>query len=247
MGKVRSFRRIAGLILITTMLVSGLLKIGPFSHTSAFPQAFSLFRQALDGKLSTTPTAATGWVPIQGSKSGLITRQCTPIRVVVNTTLAPTGALEDVKRALANLTAATGVTWEFAGTTTEAPSLSRLPSDPILIAWEHGGAVDSNGNLLVAVGEAGRSGPIRSADGLHWSSGISILNIDQDSNYTPGFGIGRTRGALLLHELGHVAGLGHIEDPASIMTPYSQVLSHTPAYDPGSLQGLRAIFAGCQK
>ena len=241
----RSLRKVAGLMMLTTMLVSGIAKVGPFSHSAAFPQAFELFKAALTGKLSNTPTAATGWIPMGGSKGSPIRRQCAPVKVLVNTDLAPSGALSDVKRALAIVSAASGVKWEFSGVTKQRPELNRSPSQPVLISWEHGGAIDANGNTLVGVGESARSGPTKSSDGTHWSGGIAVFNVDQDSNYTAGFGIGRTRGAMLLHELGHVAGLGHISDPTSIMTPYSQVLSHAPTYGPGDVDGLRAIFLGC--
>jgi hypothetical protein len=98
---------------------------------------------------------------------------------------------------------------------------------------------------MIGPAVSGTSGPYYSRDRNHWSSGFVTLNVNKDYLYTPGFGIGRTRGALILHELVHVAGLGHVKDSNKVMTEFSSFLSRPATYGPGDLAGLRALFPGC--
>jgi hypothetical protein len=49
--------------------------------------------------------------------------------------------------------------------------------------------------------------------------GFVVLDVAHAAATLPGFGAGRTRGDLLLHELGHVVGLAHVQDPAQLMYP----------------------------
>jgi hypothetical protein len=46
-----------------------------------------------------------------------------------------------------------------------------------------------------------------------------VLNADHNRLYARGFGAGTTRGALLLHEIGHVMGLGHVGTTRELMYP----------------------------
>jgi hypothetical protein len=92
---------------------------------------------------------------------------------------------------------------------------------------------------------AGKAGPYYSRDRRHWSSGFITFNADKDQGYFPGFGRGLTRGALILHELGHVAGLGHVRDSNEIMAEFSSHLNRPASFGPGDLAGLTSLFPGC--
>ena len=46
-----------------------------------------------------------------------------------------------------------------------------------------------------------------------------MINSDHNSIYKAGFGRAMTRGALLLHEIGHAVGLGHVGTTSEIMYP----------------------------
>jgi hypothetical protein len=52
-----------------------------------------------------------------------------------------------------------------------------------------------------------------------YSTGAVALNSEQLDRYEPGFGEGMTHGSLILHELGHLVGLGHTDAADSLMNP----------------------------
>jgi hypothetical protein len=56
-------------------------------------------------------------------------------------------------------------------------------------------------------------------------------------------GDGPTRGSLLLHELAHVAGLGHTDDGTQVMYPMLRS-SSVGSFGAGDLAGLAAVGAG---
>lgn len=186
---------------------------------------------------------ASGWTSIMPEKR--ITWLCQPILVVVNARYAPLGAVKEVKQALIVLSQITGVSWKYAGTTHQLPDANHLVGGPVLVSWLHGGAKNKLGVSMINPEVSGTSGPYFSRNGSHWSSGFVTLNVDKDFLYTPGFGIGRTRGALILHELGHVAGLGHVKNDNEIMSEYSSVMTRLTSYGPGDIQGLRRQFPKC--
>jgi hypothetical protein len=174
---------------------------------------------------------------------------CSPVNYVVNTTNAPPGALKDVHAAVAKTAAATGVEFVFAGRTNEPASFDRLLVQeerygrrwsPILIAWsphdpalfrERGAGVATNS---YASNDAGR---------LVYVTGMVVMNASHQLR--PGFGAGRTWGKVILHEVGHLVGLGHVDNPAEVMNP--SLVSSPASWGVGDLAGLRRLgsLAGC--
>lgn len=177
---------------------------------------------------------------------------CSPIRYVVNLQGAPyDSSLEDIQRAFAEVTEASGIRFEFVGKTDEVASEDR-PAHldgygagwaPVLVAWTHPGDAPSLDGTVAATGGAVPIGnpPIYVSGSIH---------LDRTSDLRPGFGRGRAWGTVLLHEAGHLLGLGHVDAESEVMHPGGERSQPAAAvrWGVGDREGLRrlGLEAGCQ-
>lgn len=178
---------------------------------------------------------------------------CSTITYRVNTTYGPATALADTKGAVARIEEATGLDLEYVGPTDVIPQDSAAEGYPagtrMVIAW----ASRSQSQMIPADDVAGVGGPLgwggtADEDGtpvVAWRRGTVVLN--SAFNWLPaGFGTGTTLGKLLMHEIGHVVGLGHASGQTQVM--YSTLMREQPsAWGAGDLTGLRSLGAeqGC--
>jgi hypothetical protein len=179
---------------------------------------------------------------------------CSPIDLVLAPDGVPPGARQDLEGAIDRLGDATGLELRLLGTTDERPSGARLPYQPerygerwapVLIAWgsphEDGVPlrdIDRGVGIPVAL-----SGP--DTGEMVYVSGQVVLNAERD-DLVPGFADRATSwGATLVHELAHVLGLDHVDDPAALL--YTFPGEGPVTFSPGDLAGLRAVGAagGC--
>lgn len=157
---------------------------------------------------------------------------CTPITYYVNPDLLPPGAETDIDEAFARLSAATGLQFIYAGTTKAIPFADgrSIPSDvpnSITVAWADevmspvlAGSVVAHGGLNYVFTDRG------------WRATNGAVVVDTEFALAAGFEGGASRGAVLLHELGHVMNLGHVDDPSQLMT--SGVISTDGAFRPAT-------------
>lgn len=174
---------------------------------------------------------------------------CTPLHYVVNASLGPPGALRDVRAAVRKTAEATGIHFVYDGRTHEGPIADRPPFDlerygdrwsPILIAW----APDDPSLFQGDVVGTARSPYVANADGrLVYVGGAVYLKAS--AQLDDGFGAGRTWGKVVLHELGHIVGLDHVDNPSEVMNP--ALVSSPASWGPGDGAGLRELgrLAGC--
>jgi hypothetical protein len=200
------------------------------------------------------PEEGTGFLFLDRTDQGVPTRwnPCEPIHYVVNASLAPQGSLGDIHEAVSRISAATGIAFEYEGTTDEEASAYREEYQPerygerwapILIAWAYPGDTDipfEHGDEVAAAVAVPVIPPTRFED--VYVSGWIALNTD-DPN-PPGFDLPGQQGPVILHELGHLMGLGHVERVGEIMHPAG---GGVVDLGPGDREGLRQLGAagGC--
>ena len=169
---------------------------------------------------------------------------CRPVHYVVNPKGAPSDGLSLIKRAVARVHTATGLQFEYDGTTTEAPAKDRPPYQPnrygkrwapILIAWRSADEYPTLSGYVAGVG--GAQAVSINAGQLVNVTGELVLDREQLSeDSTPDRGEVR---AVILHELGHVVGLDHTSDQSQLM--YSEARFNVRDYGNGDLRGLSIL------
>jgi hypothetical protein len=168
---------------------------------------------------------------------------------VVNLDNAPAGALEDVRVAARLASEASGIDIVYEGSTGEVPSLTRsafIPDvygerwPPLLIGW-----IPQDPSVFREhdVGAAASDVVENSSGELVYVTGTISLNADRE--LSSGFSAGRTWGKVVLHELGHILGLDHVDDPTQVM--HASLVSSPARWGTGDEAGLRAVgrSAGC--
>lgn len=173
---------------------------------------------------------------------------CEPISYVLNPDGAPPGAEADLARATGLVTAASGLRFRYEGRTDEVPTRDRSPYQrdrygdrwaPVLVSWTS----PADADVPMIASDRGVSIPVAVGDGEAdvFVSGQIVLNPDRP--LVSGFADRQSSwGATLLHELGHVVGLDHVDDPRQIMYTFPGRGSVTFAH--GDLAGLQEVGAG---
>ncbi|MFE7631576.1 matrixin family metalloprotease [Kocuria sp. NPDC057446] len=170
---------------------------------------------------------------------------CRPVRVVVRPDDAPPGGEQLIEEAIGAISAATGLQFVDAGTTTEAPSSRREPYQPdrygrqwapILIAWS-----DAEEHPDLAGDVAGRGGSTaRNVDAGPFVYVTGQVVLDAPSLTSMMERPDQVR-AVIMHELAHVVGLDHVDDPGQLM--YGDNVGLTD-FAPGDRAGLAKLGAG---
>jgi hypothetical protein len=200
------------------------------------------------------------WPPREGGPHGYLTLQadgvtpvtydpCRPVHYVIRPDGAPAGGDEVVRSAIDRISEVTGLKFVDDGTTDEASTLERpiFQPDrygdrwaPVLIAWE---TEAQNPELAgVTVGQAG-STAVSLGDGPRvFVTGTVSLDAEQLPGILDGRDGAAAARAIVLHELGHLVGLAHVDDPEQLMYPEADRFDRD--FAAGDLTGLAALGRG---
>lgn len=151
---------------------------------------------------------------------------CRPLHYVVNAALAPAGSEGLVADAIAQIATATGLKFVNDGASTEIPSEKRKPYQPalygdrwapLLISWTtpaaapalEGSVIGTGGSTMYSFGTGPKSYVTGSLE-LDAPQIKGLLSVPGGAHYVS---------AVVQHELGHVVGLDHVDDPVQLMYP----------------------------
>lgn len=180
------------------------------------------------------------WASLGGTRARpLRWNPCAPITYYLNLRNAPATSLADVREAARRISLVSGLPLRYGGTTSRAPG--ETPSGPgtILIAW-----VRPTDRFGLPTGVAGVGSFV--SDGRRIFAGQVRINQGYTATAPAGFGAGLPQGAVLMHELAHVVGLGHVTEAWSVMQPVGGALPAS-VWSAGDITGLRAVGrrSGC--
>jgi hypothetical protein len=174
---------------------------------------------------------------------------CRPVHYVVRPDNAPAGGEEAVHAGFARLAEVTGLRFVHDGGSDEATTLDRPIFQPerygdrwapVLVAWETeeqnpalaGHTVGQAGSVAVSLGERPRV----------FVTGTVSLDAGRMPEIIALRDGAATARAIILHELGHLVGLGHVDDGQQLM--YPEARREVPDFAPGDLTGLTVLGSG---
>lgn len=173
---------------------------------------------------------------------------CRPIPIVMNERTMPSAATGLVTEAIDEISAITGLRFSVEGPTDEGATSNRPTYQPdrygdrwapVLIAWTD---AQEQPDLAGNIAGVGGSAALEIGDSTRvYVSGIVHLDgPDIDRILERPEGRYQTR-AIVLHELGHLIGLNHVDDPNELM--YAENNGQTD-FGKGDLTGLHALSRG---
>lgn len=167
---------------------------------------------------------------------------CRPIMFRVDDRLAPRYGGDLIDEAVAVLEMTTGLDFRRLADTRETPSLSRSLLDaevdtpawaPVLVTW----AAPHEGGIPLRTSDRAVSIPV-SVDGV-FVTGQIVLNAERTDLEVVMGDRASSWGPTLVHELGHLVGLDHVDDESQLMSRFPG--EGPPVFGAGDLAGLTQL------
>ena len=174
-----------------------------------------------------------------GSDEPVSWNPCRPIEYVVNPEGAPNDWEELVEESVAEISGASGFRFDDLGTTDDRDFQRHLDGlgrpSPVLIGWADDEEVPRLGGDVAGLGG---STYLEQAQRRTYITGSVVLDRELYDDLAAEPGGRDVMRAVLTHELGHVLGLGHVDDENELM--YSDNVGQTEL-GPGDLEGLARL------
>jgi hypothetical protein len=182
-----------------------------------------------------------------GSKTPMTYSPCRPISYTINSDLAPAGSDGIIQSAVAEVSRLTGLKFVYAGqshsqvhwTQTISPGLALGEIPPVEIAWSSTDEfINLKGDVLGFAASAYTSGAGVTPRYVTGSIALRAAELGQALQRPGGRAYVK---AVVLHELGHVVGLAHVQDVHELMNP---LLYDQRDFGPGDREGLALLGQG---
>ncbi len=265
-------RRAIGLAVIGGLVATGLAlhKVNGGNADSAGAKLFTLGtdRPAPSREAESGPLGQPAAVSSDSTRFSFMARQsdkqspvaydpCRPIHYVTNRRTMPLHGDEMVTDAIAAISAASGLVFINDGPTDEEPSKERASFQrsrygdrwaPVLIAWSDPSRSPDLNKRVIGLGgsaylDTHDTSPFDPRTKVYITGTLALdgpaFASLQPKGDVKADDIGRV---IVLHELGHLVGLGHVEDPTQVMYPSSSY--EVTSLAPGDLNGLAKLGRG---
>ncbi|HWJ11821.1 MAG TPA: matrixin family metalloprotease [Nocardioides sp.] len=213
-------------MVISAAVLVAMLFVGPGNEMAALRRVFGIGQDPL-GTPADVPEGGTwAFLQTQPSDDGdpVAWDPCREIRFEVNPDGGPDDADDTValvREAVEEVSGLTGLQFDYLGETDRRPSweanlVPRGRSEPVLIAWADEDEVEQLSGDVAGIGGA-VSQEARAGRWRRYVTGQVTLDRDVYA-FLEDERDGEARGrAILLHELGHLVGLDHVDSPAELM------------------------------
>jgi hypothetical protein len=206
------------LVLAAASLLTGWLLLSSASGVFPIDVLPSARTMAADRAVVAKFTRTDGSAPV-------VWQTCAPIEVLVNAGPGGVRAFAEIRNAFDEMSQLTGLQFTLTRADDLVPRSNWVASDqarslgsppPVLVGW-----VDPSETDLLRSGVAGATvaNPLRSGSQRSIVSGAIALDANQYGSFKNRDGDGKTRRNLLLHEIGHLLGLDHVDDRSALMHP----------------------------
>lgn len=237
-------------LLLSAILLVAVVLAGPGDEFAALRRALGIGSDPLGTPADVPPGGTHAFLQTQPGSSGdpVTWDPCRPIRYEINTEGSP-GDAEDatdfVRDAVAEVSAVTGLQFEYLGRTDRRPSWEAafVPvgrREPVLIAWADESEVEELAGDIAGVGGA-VAVSYRSGSRLRYVTGQVTLDEDVYELLDGSRDGAAQQRSILLHELGHLVGLDHVDSPAELM--YADNVGQLD-FGQGDLNGLVRLGQG---
>ena len=238
----------SGLVLtLSAALFLGILVFAPGSNFAAVRRMFGL--QDPLGDPADVPAGGTyAFLETQPGRSNepVTWDPCRVIRYEVNPDGGPAAAADWVADGIAEVSSVSGLQFEFVGESDRRPEWEGRfqpafgRQQPVLFSWATSAEVDELTGRVAGVGGAA-SIEVDSDNWRRFVTGGVTLDSDDMAAIGDGSGADQERFAILLHEIGHLVGLGHVDSPRELM--FADNVGRL-GFGAGDLNGLVAVGSG---